>query len=184
MKSAESDYRPIGLAITAMLVVAGLWVAVASRPSSQFEWQHQHAESANPKWLKVEIRTADNRSRYRDNEPIYIVPHFSSSVRYKYKIEIAEGESESAVDYLHISNGRVVPRNLVGIVCCFSRLVGVDDEPYSPATVTPLKLPPGRYEIYLTTRRVFSWDVGSGEYSPSSFEVASNLLRIRVVPAK
>jgi|HubBroStandDraft_4_1064222.scaffolds.fasta_scaffold17240_2 hypothetical protein len=184
MKSGESDYRPIGLAVTAIAVVAGLWVAVASRPSSQFEWQHLHAEAANPKWLKVEITTADKRSQYRENEPIYIVPHFSSSVRYKYKIEIAEGESESAVDYLHISNGQVVPRNLVGIFCCFSRLVGLDDEPYSPATVTPLKLSPGRYEIYLTTRRVFTWDVGPEEYSPSSFEVASNLLRIRVVPAK
>jgi hypothetical protein len=110
MKSGESDYRPIGLAVTAIAVVAGLWVAVASRPSSQFEWQHLHAEAANPKWLNVEITTADKRSQYRENEPIYIVPHFSSSVRYKYKIEIAEGESESAVDYLHISNGQVVPR--------------------------------------------------------------------------
>ena len=184
MKSDESDYRPIGLAVAAIAVIVALWAAIALRPSTQFEWQHLRAEAANPKWLQVEITTADKRSQYRENEPLYVVPHFSSSVRYQYKIEIAEWDSESAVDYLHISNGQIVPRNLAGIVCCSSRLVGLDDEPYSPATVTPLKLPPGCYEIYLTTRRVFTWDVGPEEYSPSSFEVASNLLRIRVVPSK
>jgi hypothetical protein len=165
-------------------LVAVLWVGVALRPRNQFEWQHLHAEAANPIWLKVEITTADNRTQYREGEPIYIVPHFSSSVPYKYKIETAEGESESAVDYLHISNGQVVPRNLIGIFCCFSRLVGLNGEVYSPATHTPLNLQLGRYEIYMTTRRVFMWNVGSAEYSPSSFELASNLLRIRVVPAK
>ena len=72
MKSAESDYRPIGLAVTAIAVVVGLWVAFALRPSSQFEWQHLHAEAANPRWLKVEITTGDKRRQYRENEPIYI----------------------------------------------------------------------------------------------------------------
>ncbi len=182
MKAAQPDYRPIGLAVTAIVVVGGLWLAVASGPKKQFEREHLQAEAANPKWLRIEIATGDSRSEYREDEPIYIVPHFSSVVRYQYKIETAEGKSKSAVDYLHISNGQVVTRNLVGIFCCFSRLAGLDDEPYSPQTVTPLKLPPGQYEVYLTTRRVFGWDAGPEEYSPSSFEVASNLLKIRVVP--
>jgi hypothetical protein len=180
VQANRPDYRPIGLGIAAIAVLlAG--IAVVFRPRTPFELEHARAEAGNPKWLRVEITTADNRREHRENEPIYIVPRFSSTVRYKYKIEIAEGKSESAVDFLHISNGHVVPRNLVGIFCCFSRLVGLDDEPYSPRTVTPLRLPPGQYEIYLTTRRVFAWEVGPEEYTPGSFELASNLLRIRVV---
>jgi len=181
MAAIQPDYRPTGLGVAAIAIVALLWATIALGPRTSFEWEHHRAESANPKWIRVEITTADNRRTYSENEPIYIVPHFSSTVRYRYKIETAEGESESAVDYLHISNGQVVPRNLTGIFCCFSRLVGLDDERYSPKTSTPLKFPPGRYEVYLTTRRVFAWDVGREEYSPSSFEVASNLLKIRVV---
>jgi len=182
MEATRRDYRPLGLGIVAITVLCGLWLLLGSRPRNQFEREHLRAEAANPKGLRIEIATADNRSEYREDELIYIVPHFSSAIRYRYKVETSEGKSASAVDYFHISNGQVALRNLVGIFCCFSRLVGLDDEPYSPSTVTPLKLPPGRYEVYLTTRRVFAWDIGSEEYTPSSFEVASNLLKIRVVP--
>jgi len=179
----QNDYRRIGLGAAAIFtllsVAAGFGFFV--RPKTSFEWEHERAEAANPRWVRVEIRTTDNRREYREKEPIYIVPRFSSAVSHMYKIEVAEAKSVSAVDFLHISDGEVVPRNLVGIVCCFSRLVGLDDEAYTPSTVTPLKLPPGRYEIYLTTRRVFTWNVGPGEYAPSSSEVASNLLKIRVV---
>jgi hypothetical protein len=180
----QDGYQRIGLRAAAIFTLLSVAVGfgVFVRPKTSFEWDHARAEAANPKWVRVEITTTDSRREYRENEPIYIVPRFCSAVSHMYKIEIAEGESRSAIDLLHISNGKIVPRNLVGIVCCFSRLVGLDDEPYSPPTVTPLKLPPGQYEFYLTTRRVSTWDVGAKEYNPSSIEVASNLLKIRVVP--
>ena len=182
MGAAQRDYRPIGLGVAVFVVVMAIVIAAVFCPKTPFEREHARAEAANPKWVRVEISTADNRQEYRENEPIYIVPRFSSTARSMYKIEIAEAQSKSAIDFLHISNGQVVPRNLTGILCCFSHLVGLDDEPYSPKTATTLTLPPGRYEIYLTTRRVFPWDSGPEEYSPSSFEVASNMLKIRVVP--
>lgn len=184
MRAEYADYRPIGIGLFAIAVLLVLGIAVVIRPRTQFEREQVRAEAANPKWLRVEITTADGRREYRQHEPIYIVPSFSSTVPYKYKIEIAEGKSETAVDFLHVSNGEVRPRNLMGIFCCFSRMVGLDNEPYNPPTVTPLRLPPGQYEIYLTTRRVFTWDAGPEEYSPSSFEVASNLLKIRVLAGK
>ena len=103
-----------------------------------------------------------------------------------YKADAADGVSISAAsDLLHISNGEKRYRNgLMGVVCCDSRLIGLDDEPFTPRTWVPLSLPPGDYEIYLTSRRVFNWD-GNGVFSccgPSPLEVASNILKIRVLP--
>ena len=184
MDSARRDYRLIGFAVVGLSILASIGVALLLRPRTQFELEHARAQAANPRWLQVEITTQDNRQEYQENEPIYIIPHFSSTVRYKYKIEVAEYESESTIEYLHISNGKVVARELTGIVCCSSRLVGLDTQPYSPRTITPLRLGPGHYQIYLTTRRVVMWDTGPQEYSPSSFEVTSNLLKLRVVANK
>jgi len=45
-------------------------------------------------------------------------------------------------------------------------------------------LPPGRYEMYVTSRRVFKWDEGPLVYQPSSMQVASNLLKISVVDGR
>lgn len=112
-----------------------------------------------------------------------MVVHFSSAARYMYKVDALDGGSEAAADVLHISNGELRPRNMTGIVCCGSRLIGLDDEPFTPPSWTPLKLAPGDYEIYLTSRRVFNWDTKDIDVlRPSPLEVASNMLKIRVVP--
>ena len=70
MAVIQPDYRPIGLGVAAVAVVAALWAAIAPRPKTSFECEHLRAEAANPKWLCVEITTADNRREYRDSEPI------------------------------------------------------------------------------------------------------------------
>jgi hypothetical protein len=85
-------------------------------------------------------------------------------------------------DLLHISNGQTRPRSFYGAVCCDTRLSGLDEEPFTPRLVSPLRLAPGEYEIYLTSRRVFKWDETNNSLHPSTFEVASNLLKIRVLP--
>ena len=180
MRTGHADYRIIGMGLFAIAVLLVIGMAVEVQQRTPFEREQARSEAANPKWLRVQITTADSRREYRQNEAIFIVPSFLSTVPYKYKIEIADGKSESAVDLLHLSSGEVRLRNLTGIFCCFSRMIGLDNEPYTFQTVTPLRLPPGQYEIYLTTRRVFTWDAGPEEYNPSSFEVASNLLKIRV----
>jgi hypothetical protein len=184
MEASQGDYRRIGLSVAGLFILLAVVGAIGfiARPKMRLEWEQAHAEVMNPRWLSVEITTADNRREYRKGEPIFVIARFSSAVRYKYKIEVAEAESKSAVDLLHISNGQQVPLNREGIVCCDSRLIGLDDQPYSPRTLTPLQLAPGKYEIYLTSWRVFKWDAGPKEYSPSSFQVASNVLKIRVVP--
>ena len=181
MGAAQRDYRPLGFAVIGLLLVMAVALAFTLRPTTPFRQEHARAEAANPTGVSVKISTPDHGGQYREDEPIYIVARFSSTEPYKYKIETAEGESESTVDVLHISNGQKALRNN-GIICCSSRLVGLDDEPYSSKQRIPLKLPPGKYEIYLTSRRVFTWNTGPEEYNPSWFEVASNILNIRIVP--
>jgi hypothetical protein len=141
----------------------------------------------NPRWLKIEIETSDGRHEYSQNEGIFVVVHFSSGAPHLYKAEVANWMSISAgSDVLQISNGekRLRDYRAGGIVCCGSRLIGLDDEPFTPQTLTPLYLPPGEYEIYLTSHRVFNWDENGmmACCTRSPFEVASdNMLRIRVL---
>jgi len=158
-------------------------LSVIVHPRTAFEWEHARAEARNPRWLSVEIAT--DRREYVEGQPINITVRFRSVSPYKYKIEVAECCSLTATtDQLHISNDQQVPLDaLKAIVCCDSRLIGLDDEGYSPPIGAAVNLKPGRYEIYVTSRRIFNWgDVREKEYSPSSFEVASNLLRLRIVP--
>ena len=184
---SQDDGRRITIAVATIVVLVGAIVGidVAIRPKAPFEWQHARAEAMNPQGLSVELTTADKRTTYHDGEPILFVAHFSSTVRYRYKVDVADGSSvATASDHLHISGRQPISFNNWGIACCGSRLVGLDDQPFNVPSHTMLKLEPGRYEIYLTSSRVFKWDDTPNGTSPSSFEVTSNLLKIRVVPAK
>jgi hypothetical protein len=173
--------------MVALVICVLLGFALLTRPKTQFEREQARAEASNPRWLRVEIATSDGRQNYRENEAISVVAHFSSAARYIYKVDAADGESKAAAtDELHIWNGEQRPqnrpRNMTGIFCCDARLIGLDDEPFTPPSWTSLKLAPGDYEIYLTSRRVFNWDTkGIDMYQPSWFEVGSNMLKIRVV---
>jgi hypothetical protein len=184
MEISHGDPRRFGLILTSVFILAAvvLGIGFVIRLKTPFEQEQARAEAGNPKWLSVKITTADDRLEYHESEPIVLIARFCSRARYMYKVEAAEGLSKAAVDLLHTSNGQRIPLNRTGIVCCDSRLIGLDDEPYIPPTRTPLKLTAGEYEIYLTSRRVFKWDAAAQEYNPSSFEVASNLLKIRVLP--
>ena len=186
MEATRDDYRRIALSVVAVLTLFAVVIVVVlvNRPRTPFEWEQAHAEAMNPKGVVVEITTAGNRREFRESAPISVFARFSSTIPYRYKIEIAEGMSVSAVEELHISNltsSQPVQLRWPGIVCCDSRLVGLNDQPYTRPTV-PQQLSPGEYEIYVTSRRVFTWDAGQKEYTPSSFQVASNLLKIRVLP--
>lgn len=188
MEILDADHRRI--AVVAALVVAFMvcvlvGFALLTRPRTQFEREHARAMIRTPQWLKVEIATRDGRREYREGEAIFVVVHFSSAAPRMYRADVADGASISAgSDELHISNGETRPRNMTGIYCCDTRLIGLDDEPFTPPSWTPLKLPPGNYEVYLTSRRVFNWDTDIilTCCRPSPFEVASNLLKIRVLP--
>ncbi len=160
MDISQDDRRRIAIAAATVIVLVGVVVGIdiAIRPKTPFEWQHARAEAMNPQGLSVELTTADKRTTYHDGEPIIFVAHFSSTARYRYKADVADGSSVAAAsDLLHISTGQSIS-NMRGVACCSSRLVGLDGTPFNVATNITLNLRPGRYEIYLTSSRVFKWD--------------------------
>lgn len=174
--------RPLLLGAGAALALATavLTLAFIAQCKTPFEREQGRAVEMNPPWISMEIRTADNRREYREGEPISLLAQFSSAKPYVYRIETAEEWSYAANETIHLSNGRNVIRpGRFG--CCFSHLIGMDEEPYRPPKMTLPPLAPGDYEIYATSRRIFKWDERPMEYQPSSMQVASNLLKIRVV---
>ena len=187
VETLEGDQRRVALAaavVIALLVSAIVVPRLLTRPKTPFEQEQARAEASNPRWLKVEIDTSDGRREYGKSESIFVVVHYSSAAPHIYKADVVDGMSmSSSSDELHISNGQLRQLNTAGVVCCDTRLIGLDDDPFTRSALPPLKLAPGGYEIYLTSRRVFSWDTkGILTYLPSPFEVASNMLKIRVVP--
>lgn len=192
VETLETDQRRVALlaiAVVAAVTCLLIGIALLIRPKTPFEQEQALADARNPKGVEVEITTSDGRREYRYGEPIFVVPHFSSTLPYAYRIDVADGFSRAAAtDELHISTGqRRMLSTTRGITCCATRLVGLDDVPFfTPRYSTdPLNLAPGNYEIYLTSRRVFDWNVSESRQIqddyPSSFEVASNMLKIRVV---
>lgn len=71
MEASQGDYRRTGLIALAAfsLVAVVVMVSLIVRPKTGFEWEQARAEAMNPKWLSVEITTADNRREYREGQP-------------------------------------------------------------------------------------------------------------------
>jgi hypothetical protein len=172
--------NPIAISTCALFIL--LLVLLRGCPKTQFEQAQARAEAGNPHWLSIELHTADQRHEYKESEFFKVVVEYSSAVRELYKAETGEGYSTvAATDVLHISDGRDMYLNIFGIVCCGSKLIGLNDEPYVYRPQLRLHLKPGTYEMYVTTRRVFPWNITPAVYQPSEWETASNMIKIRVV---
>lgn len=163
-----------------LAVILIIWFAHGHQ--TEFEKEHARAEASNPPWLSIEIDTADGRRRYREDEHIQIVTRYSSAVLYKYKIDIGDGGSRAASsDVLHVSNGDIKPLG-GGVVCCsYATLIGLDSEPYLRKAAANLRLSPGKYEMYVTTGRVFWWEQKPSLH-PNEKIVTSRLMKIDIVP--
>jgi hypothetical protein len=170
---------PISIGILLLLLLAILHGC----PKTPFEQAQARAEAGNPHWLQIELDTSDGKRNYKESELIHFTVKYSSAVSSLYKAEVAEGSSGvAATDLLHLSDGRKMGMHVYGIVCCSSRLIGLNDDPYIYQPQLRLLLKPGTYQMYLTTHRIFPWGILPEVYEPSQWETASNLLKIQVVP--
>lgn len=148
-----------------------------------FEQAQFNAEAANPHWLEIDLDTTDHRRTYKESEFFGFTVGYSSAVRELYKLEIAERSSTIVfTDRLHISDGHVQSMHVFGVVCCSSRIIGLNDEPYVVQPQRRFRLKPGTYRMYMTTRRVFPWNITSDVYHPSDWVTASNMIKIKVIP--
>ena len=175
---------------------------------SEFQRQHKQALGENPSGVELEIRTRDGRKQFAVSEPVAFEEFYTSTYSGLWHIEILEGWNEAtsatSSDVVHLTDGRTVwnqPREeRVGTVCCESRHLWLSQEgtriPYklsptlfrsnpsgyrNPEWLT-LHLPskPGKYQVYITTERVFRRSDSTTTYHGKGVAVSSNLLTLEV----
>jgi hypothetical protein len=173
--------HPAGISICVLLLL--LLAILHGCPKSSFEQAQARAEAGNPHWLSIELDTADKRRQYKESEVIAFTVGYSSAVGNLYKAEVAENSSfVAASDTLHLSDGHTASLRVFGLVCCGSSVIGLIEEPYAYHPQLRLRLKPGTHEMYVTTHRVFPWDIVSQVYTQSEWETASNMLKLRILP--
>jgi hypothetical protein len=172
--------HPAAISIGVLLLL--LLAILHGCPKTPFEQAQAQAQAGNPHWLQIDLDTSDQRHKYKESDFIHFTVKYSSAVGSLYKADIGEGYSRAAAtDRLYLSDGRKMPLHVGGIVCCGSKLIGLNDDPYVYRPQLRLLLKPGTYQMYVTTHRIFPWDV-TAYVQPSQWETASNLLKIQVVP--
>jgi hypothetical protein len=173
--------HPAGISICVLLLL--LLAVLHGCPKTPFEQAQARAEAGNPHWLSIVLDTADKRRQYKESEFIAFTVSYSSAVSSLYKAEVAENSSLVAgTDVIHVSDGHDASLRVFGVVCCGSSIIGLIEEPYVYHPQLRLHLKPGTYEMYVTTHRVFPWNIVSEVYTPSEWETASNMLKLRILP--
>lgn len=161
-----------------------------------FERAHDQSLAENPLGVELRIEATDGKSKFRVAEAVEITQLYAAKYPGEWHMEILDGGNPASMsDEAHISDGKSTSTIRLlnfGIVCCDSRHVWLSLDPVvvpykfstwrAPSRV--LHLPkPGKYEIYVTTRRVFNRDQTMGTTSGLGFAVtAANILKIEVVP--
>jgi hypothetical protein len=173
---------------------------------SAFDQQHRRSVLANPTGVELEIHTRQDKKQFSVSEPVEFEEFYTSKYPGLWQIEVLEGQntaSSPSVDEVHITDGNAgwdqVRQPLVGIICCNSRHVWLNQEPTrtpyklwsGPSPTNPdgwpnpqwqvLHLPnkPGNYRVYITTQRVFG-HVVNNPYEDKGVAVSSNILNLRV----
>jgi hypothetical protein len=175
---------------------------------SKFQQQHEQALVENPYGVELEIRTREGRKQFSVSEPVAFEEFYTSKFSDLWHIEILEGMNEASnatsSDVVHLTDGSTVwnqPREeRIGFICCDSRHVWLSQEPtrvpYKLTSTTSrsnpegyrnpewlmLHLPskPGKYQVYITTQRVFGQGDNTATYHGKGVEVSSNLLKLEV----
>lgn len=188
---------------TYLLVVFVLSALLQVRCSkTQFDRQHSAAAQKNPSQVNMTIRVVDGKRRFAVSEPVRLETLYSSRPGI-WRIEVLDKWNRSGVsDVLHVTDGRTVWDVTLGssYICCNSRLVWLGSEPLrlpyrteSAASDLPwsendpfitLKLParPGKYRLYISSKRLFPGDVSGATYSLLGRDLTSdNIVAVEVV---
>ena len=180
--------------------VATLFIACSP---SEFERQYKQAVLENPPGVELRIRTRDGRKQYAPSESVDFEEFYTSKYRNHWHIEISEGRNDaSSSTVVHISNGKAMESqgSHTGIICCDSRHVWLTIDavrvPYKLFT-TPtrdnlegwrnpdwhvLHLPNerGRYQVYITSYRLFSAGENTKTYGGKGAALTSNIITLEV----
>jgi|HubBroStandDraft_5_1064220.scaffolds.fasta_scaffold258058_1 hypothetical protein len=171
---------------------------------SEFERQHQRSVSENPAGVELEIRTRGGRQQFAPLEAVQFEEIYTSKYSEAWHIEVLDSLNDaSSLDVLHVTDGSTIwnqRRELSGIICCDSRHVWLSQDPVripyklfanrtranpegwaNPEWHT-LHLPnkPGKYQVYVTTERVFGRGDSTTTYYGRGSAVSSNILKLEV----
>ena len=147
------------------------------------------------------IRTVNDKKIFKASEKVEFVELYTSSIWKEWHIEVLENWNESSVsDKIFISDGKqslALGSVTQMFICCRSRHVWLDDVqtqiPYKASSLPEyslhvpyrwLKLParPGKYQIYVTSHRVFGRDIKLSTPTSKGVPVTSkNILELEVV---
>jgi len=185
-----------------LLVGIFLLMCVTACSPSKFEQQHKEAVLQNPPGVELEIRTNGGRNQFAVSEPVAFEEFYTARWSCAWRIEVLEGmnvaSNPTASDVIHITDGTALwdqpRRQWLGIVCCDSRWIWLDQEPVripyklspTPTASEPqwqtLHLPdkPGKYRVYVTTHRVFARGSDKNPFHDNGFAVSSNILDLLV----
>jgi hypothetical protein len=175
---------------------------------SELQRQHERALAQNPPGVELEIRIRGDKRQFAALEPVEFEEFYTSKFSGLWHIEILEGWNEAAnatlSDIVHITDGSTTwnePREkLAAIICCDSRHVWLSQDPTrvpyklsaNPTRANPegwrnpdwhkLLLPskPGKYQVYVTTWRLFGRSDSITTYMGKGIPLSSNLLTLEV----
>src|SRR5215468_9971319 len=165
------------------------WLPILTLLASPFDEAHHTALAQNPPDLLFRAELADGRKKFRQGETVALNLVYSSSSSGKYRLDAAQydrsGRIESDTFHVDPSDGVADP-----IADYFSSIFariggGLRSMPALDSSPTQIVVDlnewmrfdrPGRYRLYVTSRRV-GYIAASGGVS-----VTSNLLEFEIVP--
>ena len=157
---------------------------------------------------ELEIRTRGSKKQFAVSEPVEFEEFYTSKYSGLWHIEILESWNDASnatlSDVVHITDGSTnwsQPREkMAGIICCDSRHVWLGQDPTrvpytlsaNPTRTNPegwhnpdwhtLHLPSrqGKYQVYVTTERLFGRSDSTTTYMGKGVPLSSNLLTLQV----
>jgi hypothetical protein len=159
----------------------------------------------NPTGIELEIRTRGGKKQFSVSEPVHFEEFYTAKFPGLWHIEVIDGWNDATVgDIVHSTDGKTIWNQAripnEGIICCESRHVWLSLDPVRiPYKMFPdyarinlvglsngewdkLYLPtePGRYQVYITTARVFGQSASTTTYMGKGVPISSNVITLEV----
>ncbi|ABF43383.1 hypothetical protein Acid345_4383 [Candidatus Koribacter versatilis Ellin345] len=166
---------------------------------SGFERENAIARSHNPVGVELHIQTKNHKREFSAGEKLQFEEFYTSKYPGQWHIEVLEGVNGPAnTDVVYIFDGKrswTSSVNQSSIACCMTRHVWLGLEPTRvPYNAHPEDIfggnpeyrefavpdTPGKYEIYLTSDRLYSRDEKTETYSGKGTRMTSDIMSIRV----